>query len=211
MALNSNAIVTLAEAKTQLKITASTIDSTLETWINESSSWIEAFINNKVVEQSVSNEYSDGDGSRRLYPRYYPITQLSTEASPSDAQKLASLQSRINPDSSFTDIETTMNHIKINLKDSFIELYDEVFDYGWQNIKISYKAGYSSANLPLEIKTVCLEMVQMRYNESKQGNDQLGRGNSSMSQGGGSVNVAYKDLMPKWKEILIKYKNYSLH
>lgn len=210
MALNSNAIITLAEAKTQLKITSSSLDATIEAWVNEASDWIENFINNKVVEQSISNEYYDGDGTNILYTNYYPITQLSVESSPTDTQKLASLQYRVTPDSSFVDVETNINHIKLNDKNSYIELYDEVFDIGWNNIKVSYKAGYTSANLPLEFKTVCSEMVQTRYNESKQGADQLARNSSSLNQGGGSVSVNFKDMFPRWKDILTKYKKYSL-
>lgn len=211
MALNANAIITVAESKTQLKITGSTLDTTLESWINEASDWVENYINNKVVEQSISSEYHDGDDGDRLYTRYFPITQLSTETSPTNAQKLASLQYRNDPDSSWVDIETNINHISVNKEDSFIGLYDEVVPYGWQNIKISYKAGYNSTDIPLEIKTVCAEIVQMRYNESKQGNDQLGRGNSSLNQGGGSVSVSYKDMFPKWKDILSRYRNFNLH
>lgn len=210
MALNANAIISVAEAKTQLKITSSSLDSTLEVWINEASDWIENYINNKVVEQSISSEISDGDDDNRLYPRYFPITQLSTESSPTTAQKLANLQYRDSPDSSWTDIESNINHIAINQRDGYIELYDDIFPTGWQNIKISYKAGYVSADVPLEFKTICAEMVQVRYNESKQGNDQLSRSSTSSNQGGGSSSVSYKDLYPRWQGILSKYKNYRL-
>lgn len=204
MALNQNAIVTLAETKTQLGVEDSSLDATIETWINETSSIIEEYCQRKFVVQSISNEIHDGDGGNILYPRYFPIVQLSTEDSPDETQKLKALQYRDSPDSSWTDIETNINHIFLDTNKPYIELYDATFYLGKQNIKISYKAGYST--VPSEVKKVALEMVQIWYNEHKGGGDTLGKQGSTQSQAGGNFNVTWNDVHQRWGKILDKYR-----
>ena len=210
MALNANAIVTLAEAKEQLKITTSNTneDTMLEAYINETSSAIEAYTKRKIVSQSISGELHDGDGSNFLYPRYFPIQQLSTESSPTDAQKLAALQYRDTPDDTWTDIEDDIDHVFVETGNDalrpYIELYEELFPIGRRNVKISYKAGYTT--VPGDIKLVCLEMIQMRWNESKRGNDWLGQGNINQSQSGNNYSTTLINLDKRWKSVLDRYR-----
>lgn len=210
MALNTNAIVTLAEVKTQMKVENSNtaLDTELEGYINDVSSAIELYTKRKIVSQSISDELHDGDGSMFLYPRYYPIQQLSTESSPTDAQKLASLQYRDTPDSSWTDIETDIDHIFLTTGDDsdrpYIELYDTFFPVGRRNIKISYKAGYTT--VPADLKRIALEMVQMIWNEAKRGNDWLGQGNINASQSGNNYSTTLINLDKRWKSVLDRYR-----
>jgi hypothetical protein len=207
MSLNANAIVTLAEAKTQLNVVDSGMDATLETWINESSNVVEEYTERKIVSQAVT-EYHDGDGSHYLYPEYYPIVQLSSASTPSDSDKLGALQYRTSPDSSWTNIETDVDHIFVDLIRPYIELYDTIFPVGKRNIKLVYKAGY--ATVPSEIKKVVLEMVQMVYNEHKGGGDSLGKSNSTNSQAGGNFNTSWIDMDSRWKKVLDRYRVPSL-
>ena len=211
MSLNTNAIITLSEAKLQLGLVDMSDDikdPKLESMINEVSSYVELYCKKKFVSQSVSGELHDGDGTKCLYPRYFPLQQLSTETSPTDAQELASVQYRDDPDSSWTDIEDDIDHVFVDTGDdahrSFIQLYDETFPRGQRNIKISYKAGYST--IPQDIKTVVLEMVQMRFNETKWGNDWLGRGSVNDSAGGRSESTNLLNLDRRWKMILDRYR-----
>ena len=210
MALNSNAIVTLAEAKAQLKIvdTNTNEDATFEGYINEISSAVELYCKRKFVSQSITSELHDGNGGRFLYPRYFPIQQLSTESAPTTAQKLASLQYRDTPDSTWTDIEDNINNIFIETGDDscrpFIELYDTYFPVGRRNITLSYKAGYTT--VPSDVKMAVLEMIQMRWNEAKRGNDWLGQGNINASQSGNSYSTSLINLDKRWKSVLDRYR-----
>ena len=210
MALNSNAIVTLAEAKAQMKLvdTNTNEDATFEGYINEISSAVELYCKRKFVSQSITSELHDGSGGRFLYPRYFPIQQLSTESSPTTAQKLASLQYRDTPDSTWTDIEDNINNIFIETGDDscrpYIELYDTYFPVGRRNITVSYKAGYTT--VPSDVKMAVLEMIQMRWNEAKRGNDWLGQGNINASQSGNSFSTSLITLDKRWKMVLDRYR-----
>jgi len=210
MALNSNAIVTLAQAKEQLKIvdTNTNEDTVLEGYINDISSAVELYCKRKFASQSITSELHDGDGTRFLYPRYFPVQQLSTEANPSDAQKLASLQYRDSPDGDWTDIETDINRVFLDTGDnawrSFIELYVEYFPVGRRNISLTYKAGYTT--IPTDVKLTVLEMIQMRWNEAKRGNDWLGQGNINASQSGNNYSTTLINLDKRWKSVLDRYR-----
>ena len=210
MSLNANAIVTLAEAKEQLKVenADTALDDTLTAYINEISSAVELYTKRKIVSQSIASEIHDGDGSSILYPRYFPIQQLSVESSPTDAQKLASVQYRNSPDSDWTDIVSDIDHIFLDTGDDalrpFIELYQNFFYYGIRNIRIKYKAGYTT--VPSDIKVLVLEMIQMRWNEAKRGNDWLGQGNMNQSESGNNYSTTLIELDKRWKRVLDRYR-----
>jgi hypothetical protein len=210
MALNSNAIVTLAEAKAQMKLvdTNTNEDATFEGYINEISSAVELYCKRKFVSQSITSELHDGSGGRFLYPRYFPIQQLSTASAPTTEQKLASLQYRDTPDSTWMDIEDNINNIFIETGDDscrpYIELYDTYFPVGRRNITVSYKAGYTT--VPSDVKMAVLEMIQMRWNEAKRGNDWLGQGNINASQSGNSFSTSLITLDKRWKMVLDRYR-----
>lgn len=207
MALADYAIVSLAEAKRQLAIeqTDTTDDTELEGFIDEVSAYVEDYTGRKVAVQSVSNELHDGDGTAKLLPVYFPVTQLSTEASPTDAQKLAALQYRDTPDGSWTDIETDIDHVFVDTRRPFIELYDATFPAGRRNVKISYKAGFTGVALD-EIKRVVLEMVQMAWTQHRGGQNTLGMQSSSSSGMGTNVSTSWKDMRPEWKDVLDRFR-----
>jgi len=210
MALQANAIVTLAEAKQQLNITTSNTneDDLLTSWINETSDEVEHYCNRLFVSQSVTSEIHDGDGTSVIYPRYFPLQQLSVATAPTSADILAAVQYRTSPDDTWTDIETDTDHIFYDTGDTakrcYIELYDEYFDAGRRNIKLVYKAGY--ATVPSDVKKVVLEKIQVRWNESKHGNDWLGQSNINESQVSGSLSLSIQRLDERWNAILDRYR-----
>ena len=206
MALADYAIVSLAEAKRQLAISQSdtTDDTELEGFIDQVSAWVEDYTGRKVVVQSVSSEIHNGDGTAFLYPDFFPVTQLSVQATPTDAQKLAALQYRDSPDGLWTDIETDIDHVFVDVRNPFIELYDTAFPIGQRNVTISYKAGFTGVPLN-EIKRIVLEMVQIAWNEHRGGQNSLGMQNTSDS-GGTNMSRSWKDLRPQWKEILDRFR-----
>ena len=203
MAVSAYAITSLAEVKSYLKIPTATTDSDtiLEGWIDRASHSIESYCNRKFAVQSVSSEIHDGDGGYRLYTKFWPITQLSTETSPTDAQKLASLQYRISPDDSWTDLETDIDHIFLDSDWPYIRMYDVAIPEGERNITVSYKAGYSI--IPGDVWTVCLEMVTDMWNNSKHSlQDRQGR-SSRTAQG---FTDSFDSLKPEWRIVLNRYR-----
>lgn len=206
MAVSAYAIPSLAEVKAFLKIaTANTdLDTTLEGWIDKTSLSIEKYLGNKVTVQSITSEYHDGNGTVRLYPKYFPVTQLSTETTPSDAQKLAALQYRNNPDASFADLMDDLDHIFMDVDWDYIELYDATFPVGMRNIKLSYKAGYSP--IPGDIWQVAVEMVAWWYRQSREGDWALGKQSSSDSGAGTALSTSYREMQAEWERRLKPYR-----
>ena len=207
MALAAYAIVTLAEAKIQLNIGSSDTndDTLLESLIDQASAYCEEYTRRKIVVQSVSDEIHDGDGTARLYVRYFPVTHLSTEESPSDAQKLAAVQYRISPDGDWTNIEDDVDHIFTDTSRPYIELYEQVFPIGRRNVRLNYKAGFTGKDLD-PIKRVVLEMVHIDWMNHRGGMNRLGLDSQADNGGGMSISNSIRDMKPEWKSVLDRYR-----
>lgn len=201
MAVAAYAIVTLQEVKDYLKIAGGESDSLLEGWIDRTSYSIESYTGRKFKVQDVSNEIYDGDGTDTLFLRYWPLTQFSTEDSPTDAQKLAAVQYRNAPDGDWTDIDDNASHLLTDSRWPFIKLYDTTFSYGERNVRLSYRAGYSV--IPGDVWIVALEMVADFWQKSRQGGEaRLG----ISSQGRESYSTTFLELEPRWRKVLDLYR-----
>lgn len=77
MALNTNALVSLSNTKTFLKITDSTWDTILEILINSISTTFDKIVKRNLAVQTYSNQLYDGNNKRRLYLKHYPINSVS--------------------------------------------------------------------------------------------------------------------------------------
>jgi len=212
MAVAAWDLLTFADVKDYLNIGVASADTAQDVWLQEVlsdvSRDIEISCRRKIAVQSITGEIYDGSswrsqGTNRIYTVYAPITQLSTEGTPSDAQKLASVQYRDDPDSAWTDLVTDVDHLIIG--PDYIEAYDAFFPLGSKNIKLSYKAGYST--IPQDLKMVCLEMVAMVWKESnRSGIGLLGESSKSSSGLGSSVTRSLMDLNPRWEKVLGRYR-----
>lgn len=76
LSLDANALITLAEAKQFLQITASDEDSFIETLINAASQRAATFCDRVFVETSYRESYN-GTKQKRLRLRNYPVTSIS--------------------------------------------------------------------------------------------------------------------------------------
>jgi hypothetical protein len=217
MSVSSYALVTLDEVKDYLALGASDVakDTWLEQQIDIVSATIEGHCNRKFAVQSITSEIRDGNGRSKLRPLYYPIVQLSIATTPVNADILASVQTRVDVDSAWTDIETNVNNIILNNplpqrvteQSSYnIELLNGVFTEGKQNIKLVYKAGESDSSSYGEIRAVAIEMVVWRHKQSSQGNSLLGISTKSSSVSGANGNTTFLDMKREWKEVLNRYR-----
>lgn len=206
MAVSAYAIPTLVQVKNYLKldITVTTSDTILEGWIDAVSHAIEQYTGRKFAIQSVTGEIHDGNGTDILYPKYWPVTQISTVTTPGASDITSALQYRASPDDSWMDILTDSDHVFTDVDWPYIKLYGTAWPPGERNIKISYKSGYSV--IPGDILMVAIEMTAMFWKESNQSGDaRLGR----TSQSNQGFNNSYIDLNPRWRNTLRRYKTGS--
>lgn len=155
MALNPNALVTVATAKVHLDIPSADTsqDAKLELYINTASERIERHLDRKLIYQT-HTERQDGRSSDRIMLRQYP------------AEKPTSLY-----DDPGWDFLTPIEASGYDIEDAGVV----VLRYGRfmranLNIKVIYNAGYKSVvspgagpNLPADLQHACLLLVEWMY------------------------------------------------
>jgi len=188
MALNANALVTLALAKSYLKIPAleTSQDSIVEFFINAASDYIESEIDRKIKSQTIT-EYQHGRASNILVLKQYPVTAISSFATDSAGK--------------FTGSETIVDPAEYTIGDdgnSLISL-GSFFPKGYNNLKIVYTAGY--ATVPSDIQNACLWLV-VYYHKMRENGD-IGR--TSKGKGDESVNILQEAPM-EVKNMFSRYR-----
>lgn len=190
MALDTtNALVSLAEAKTFLKISASSEDSVIEDFINRASIWANDYTGRRLKSRSNSDVY-DGDGSDILLLRDYPLVSIT--------------DLRID-DGSYSGAppQTTSDDYTLNLPSGLIKLKNGVlFVKGFQNVDITYTAGYTTA--PETVKEAVLLYVGHLYR--RQYADQK-FGVQSETVGDRTTTYGSDDIIPKAKSLLNPYRS----
>lgn len=190
MALDTtNALVSLAEAKTFLKISASSEDSVIEDFINRASIWANDYTGRRLKSRSNSDVY-DGDGSDLLLLRDYPLVSIT--------------DLRID-DGSYSGAppQTTSDDYTLNLPSGLIKLKNGVlFVKGFQNVAITYTAGYTTA--PETVKEAVLLYVGHLYR--RQYADQK-FGVQSETVGDRTTTYGTDDIIPKAKALLNPYRS----
>jgi hypothetical protein len=172
-------------------------DDFLQRWINSISSAIESFIGGPVKAQTFTEVY-DGDGDYALQLRKRPIISLATPAA-------TDLQYRIDLKSPWQTLVADMDYVVVRPDAPFsIVLCDNVFPAGFQNIRIAYKAGYSS--IPGDIERVLVEAVSEIHKESNRGSGRLGQGSKGMGASGTNDSTSFFRLTKEHKATLSRYR-----
>jgi uncharacterized phiE125 gp8 family phage protein len=187
MALDTaNALVSLAEAKTFLKITAASEDSVIEDFINKASIWANDYTGRRLLLRSNSDSY-DGDSSDLLVLNDYPVSSI--------------IDMRIN-DGSYTGAPPSTTNYTLDSKNGIVKLTNgEIFYTGFRNVTVSYSAGYSP--IPESIKEAVLVYVGAIYR--RQYADQK-FGVSSETIGDRTTTYANEDFTLKAKSLLNPYR-----
>lgn len=187
MALNANALTTLATAKSHLTINANDPlqDTRVELFINAASQRIEVFTQRKLVSQSLT-ELQHGRRQNILLLHEFPVTAIA--------------EIRVAFDNNFTPSETLVDATTYSIGDDKNSvIYQAHFATGYNNIRIMYTAGYSP--VPSDLELVCLWMVEWFYLHRTRGD----MGRTSINKGDESVGVLA--AMPEMiKEIMMDYK-----
>jgi uncharacterized phiE125 gp8 family phage protein len=187
MALDTaNALVSLAEAKTFLKITAVSEDSVIEDFINKASIWANDYTGRRLLLRSNSDSY-DGDSSDLLVLNDYPVSSI--------------IDMRIN-DGSYTGAPPQTTNYTLDSKNGIVKLTNgEIFYTGFRNVNVTYSAGYSP--IPESIKEAVLVYVGAIYR--RQYADQK-FGVSSETIGDRTTTYANEDFTLKAKSLLNPYR-----
>lgn len=179
MALNSNALVPLATAKTFLGISGTSFDTEIERLINVCSQSIERICMRTLV-NAQHTEYHHGGRTSHLQLREWPIT-----GGPSANSKP---QVFIDDSSNFTaDTEVDDSNIFIDEMATSIVYKDGIWPRGTRNIKVIYDAGLgvggAAAAMPSDLEDACLQYVRWQYqanNDRRHGIDQKTKNNETV-------------------------------
>lgn len=172
--LAANALITEAELEELLQTTFETAYA--NALINIASQFIENFCDRKFIETTYDEEVYDGNGTRDLYLKNYPISDVSTVV--------------VKSWDTFNDVVNTT----FTVDDDYL-IYDvEGLIYkrgGWvrgrQKYRVTYKAGYAIANVPYDLKQACSQICQyVNYRKSNPGADEETMGRYSISYSDGS-------------------------
>ncbi len=177
-------IVTLANYKDFLKISADTYDTILATLKAEIEDKVRARLNRDIFGQTYTDEYYDGDGTNTLVLKQFPITEVSK------IEEYWGLDA--NNEETWTELTQGIYYQRLLIVDKVkIVLDGYVFARGHQNYKITYTAGYDSTTLPKEIQKICKELMKLYWNETAYGENTLGKSGDSNGRSGGSDNITY--------------------
>ncbi len=167
-------IVTLSEVKTYLNITAVNLDAYLNAQIPEVSKYLEDVIGGAIAVDNFT-ETLNGSGSDIIVINKPPINSVSL------------LQYRITPRDAFQDLlpNNFATDVQIDVSNPYyVYLYSIGFPFGFQNIKITYNAGYTI--IPNVFKRVAIEMISEQLSESKMGTGRVGISSKSLQAGSDS-------------------------
>ena len=198
MALDANAMLTLAQGKAALEIPSGNTsrDTEIEELISEASTWIESHTKRLLAEQTIT-EYQDGRAMNRLITKQYPIIGGPAVGGTKpeifdDPDWVYGTDTQIDTD----DYEVTEDQLSITLKKAF-------FLKGYRNIKVTYKFGVglvtgATNTFPRDIQLACKKLLQWLdlYDNSRR------IGIRARAKGGESV--SYEPGMPKLVDQLLE-------
>ena len=193
MAVDANAWISLADARTYLKIPSSDTDddSLLETLINYSYKALEKYIGHQIISATYT-EFYDGDGTRLLVARKWPIISVT------------SVHVDIERDFESVDLVDSGNYVT-DTDNGIIEIFQEeatgptVFERGIKNVKVIYVAGFAA--IPNDVKLAGLRHVAYLYRQENT------EGTTSQSLGGKSESYDQKPIPDNIQFLLRPYKD----
>lgn len=192
MALNANALTSLAFAKSYLKIPVAETsqDTIVEFWINAASDEIESSTNRKLKAQALT-EYQHGRRNNICVLKEWPINAITSLAIDETAQ--------------FTDPATVLTSTEYVIGDDLnsVVLINRTFPNGFNNIKVVYNAGYST--VPKDLENACLWLISY-YHKMRDSGD-IGR----TSKGKGDESITILQEAPKMvTDAILRHKRMEI-
>lgn len=162
-------------------VQGSQTDALLAELITSESAAIEAYCERQIRDRGVDiTQTFSGEGGRLIPLPAYPITSVSSVVV--DGVAWARTFSSTMPGYSFSE--------------RFLVAPLTGFPKGWQNVQVTYRAGYTLATLPPVLKQACIELVDLRLQERKR------QGVAGRTVGGEQVSYMDKDMPSSIKERL---------
>ena len=203
MALQDNALVTLAEAKVGLKLTGATSDAAVETLINAVSDRIEGLTGRRLKTRTYANLRLDGPGRHLLTEVDWPITAISACVLDETTQTVWFPGDAGEPDDK--DVYVVDGR---DPKTTRWALYRwSRWSLGVANIKLSYTAGYGAATpagsppIPEDLKAAAIMLFRHWWYLQ----DRQAQGVQSRSIGAESVTYLTAPVPSEAKPILTAY------
>src|SRR4030042_2507927 len=193
-ALESYALTTLNSAKRfiGLSLSESTYDTLLNQLINRVTDMLEKRCDGRrFYTTTYTNERYDGNGRAKLFLRNYPI--VSVGALTMDNEAVSEATDYDDYDGYW--IEPCIKSIKLI---GCLYRVDK-WDKGWQNIKITYTAGY--ATIPNDLKLACEIAVREFYNLRK---NEDGKKSETI----GNYSYSFEDMPDKTQKEIMNILNY---
>jgi len=189
MAVDADALTSLANVRAYLDLGVSTYDTMLEDFIDRVTDQFETYCS-RYFKAADYTEYLDGKGLNILFPKQWPINSVAS----------------IYDDSDWAWGETTVidsDDYRI-VDDIYVQLKSSVFTKYIQNIKITYNAGYTT--IPEDLEQAAIEQVAWLFRKNQ---GQL-EGVTSKSLGDGSITYYGLAILPGAVEVLNRYQRKNL-
>lgn len=149
------ALVSLAEAKAFLQITASTQDTIVGDLVNSCSEWVNNFVGHDLLEADYE-EYYDGDGTEELILKNFPVTELTLLNDDPQRAFAAPTAKNISAD------------VMLDSGAGIVRLWNNggAFFRARGNVKVTYSAGYDIDAMPYDIRLAVKKLVAFLYRAS---------------------------------------------
>lgn len=168
MPLNDNALASVAQIKTALRISFSDDDSYIEDLINQVSEKIELFLDRRIKDAADVTEYYNGVRGGKLILRKYPVNSITSVAYATG-----------DFDDPTWNIISGTNQYQLDALKGILKVANMYT--GSSNYRVIYRGGYTNATMPAAITEACVRMVSKRYGM------RASEGATNESVGGASV------------------------
>ncbi len=158
MAIDTNmALISLADAKLFLKITASTEDVIVGDLVNQVSQFINDYCGHPLL-QATYTEFYDGDGTNELILRNFPVVSVTTIHD--DPLRVFGADTA----------KVVASDVMLEKGAGIVRLWNNggYFNRGEGNVKVVYVAGYALASVPYSIQLAVRRLVAKIYRQSYQ-------------------------------------------
>jgi len=172
---------TLPDVKAWLKQTTSDDDEMLSRLITACSQFMQRVISRDLLSQSYSEVYN-GVGMNRMAMPNYPVTAIASVTV--DGQTIPA------------STGPTVNGYVTDGELLYLRGYS--FTRGFQNVAVSYTAGFAS--IPEDLAQACIEVVSTRYRE------RAWIGKSSQAIGAETTTYSMKDMPSDVRTLLYSYQ-----
>jgi hypothetical protein len=174
-------LTTYANVKAFLGLSVDTDKGLLERLITAASSFIQTIVNRDITKQIYTEKYN-GNGHAKLPLSSFPITAISS----------------LSVDGIAVPLSSDGIQAGYIFSETMVYLIGYTFTKGFQNVAISYTAGYE--NVPYDIEQACIDLVALKYKER----ERIGIQSKTLA----TETVTYRiwDLNKETKQILKEYE-----